>query len=145
MFSFLHYSINNRIFYLGVDCPDQWKKLNDHCYYISEKSVNWLKARSKCKDRNADQVVPRSSENNQAINIAINEQNIGSVWIGLKRNMTFNNKFSAVGDHELLYENWSDKEPNNYDGNENCVEMLNGGKWNDLPCSQWRHYICQRF
>ena len=145
MSSFLRYNINNRIFYLGVDCPDQWKKLNDHCYYINEKSVNWSKARSECKDRNADLVVPRSLENNKAINRAKNEQNIGSVWIGLKRNMTFNDKFSAVGDHELLYENWSGNEPNNYGGNENCVEMWGGGKWNDLTCSQLRRYICQRF
>ena len=93
--------INNLLFHLEVsECPHQWNKLNDHCYYISEKSVSGFKVKTECEDRNAKLVVPKSLENNEAINRAKNERKIGSAWIGLVR---VNGNFETVGGHELPY------------------------------------------
>ncbi len=49
------------------------------------------------------------------------------------------------------YTNWGVGEPNNAGGSEECGEMLmgsvnanNSGKWNDVPCSYTRGYVCKK-
>jgi cysteine-rich repeat protein len=41
------------------------------------------------------------------------------------------------------YSNWSSGEPNNFNGNEDCVEILTSGQWNDMDCTSTRAYICE--
>lgn len=38
-----------------------------------------------------------------------------------------------------------DSEPNNFGGNENCVEIIQAGTLNDQSCSKINGYICQEF
>jgi len=43
---------------------------------------------------------------------------------------------------------WESNEPNNANGNEDCIE-LNPAKlvlnnWNDIPCSAMRKWICEK-
>ena len=42
---------------------------------------------------------------------------------------------------------WTTGNPDNsggqYYANENCIEIYNDGKMNDLPCSSKRKYICE--
>ncbi|XP_022088561.1 lymphocyte antigen 75-like [Acanthaster planci] len=43
----------------------------------------------------------------------------------------------------VQYTNWAPGEPNDYGGQEECVETdLKGGKWNDLFCWYKRNYLC---
>jgi len=42
----------------------------------------------------------------------------------------------------LSYTNWNPGEPNNVD-NEDCLEVLSYGKWNDLSCTATRKYVCE--
>ncbi len=42
----------------------------------------------------------------------------------------------------LPFTDWHTGEPNNYDGNENCVEFVNNG-WNDNSCArEKRRFVC---
>ena len=39
---------------------------------------------------------------------------------------------------------WLSKEPNNGNGNEDCVVMdVHDGKWNDVPCDKKTFSICE--
>ncbi|KAK3732575.1 hypothetical protein RRG08_004240, partial [Elysia crispata] len=44
---------------------------------------------------------------------------------------------------------WADRQPDDNDGNEDCVVLLNAksniAKWNDLTCSENRKFICEVF
>lgn len=40
-------------------------------------------------------------------------------------------------------ENWNDGEPNNAE-DEDCVERLENGRWNDLDCSFQRKVLCEK-
>ena len=61
------------------------------------------------------------------------------VWLGFIRKA--GNKFYWIDNTPLAgkYSPWSSGEPNNYQnngqGNENCGNMFNNGKWNDLWCN----------
>uniref|UniRef100_A0A182QL56 C-type lectin domain-containing protein n=1 Tax=Anopheles farauti TaxID=69004 RepID=A0A182QL56_9DIPT len=54
------------------------------------------------------------------------------IWIGL--NMAING---------AAYKNWNTGEPNNLNGNEDCIAMATGAKWIDIPCdSKLEGYVC---
>jgi hypothetical protein len=40
---------------------------------------------------------------------------------------------------------WQKKEPNNYNGNQNCAALWRGqnGRWDDQNCDVANHYACQ--
>ena len=41
------------------------------------------------------------------------------------------------------YQNWGPNEPNNHNGDEDCMMMwLYSGKWNDVTCGWPGNYIC---
>lgn len=44
----------------------------------------------------------------------------------------------------ITYTNWHTKEPNNFHGREDCVELdYTYGWWNDVACSAKRGYVCK--
>ena len=39
---------------------------------------------------------------------------------------------------------WDGNQPDNHNDGEDCAEIRTNGKWNDLPCTGGRAYICER-
>ncbi len=57
----------------------------------------------------------------------------GNCWLGLTRS---NSKWQCSdGTFQGSYFHWASGEPNNYGGNENCVQMYSSGCWNDVTCT----------
>ena len=80
-----------------------------------------------------------------------------TVWIGLYKVASGlgANKFYTVNGEEASYTNWKQLEPNDFGGEEDCVELVYmasyftgdvGGKWNDNSCDkkQAKNYVCQK-
>ena len=45
---------------------------------------------------------------------------------------------------EVPYQNWCPGEPNNLNGDEDCVEKIGTDMWNDRPCDyNAPHALCQ--
>ena len=40
------------------------------------------------------------------------------------------------------YTKWRQHEPNNWDGEEDCGAMVEGGQWNDMVCGKANRFIC---
>jgi hypothetical protein len=53
---------------------------------------------------------------------------------------------SSGGPVDGLYSNWVGTEPNEGlgQGSEDCLALEAGATWNDAPCNQARHFVCQR-
>ena len=140
---------------LDQNCPCNWKKFDGRCYYVGEKALSsWHAARNECRALGGDLAVPKSTENNRHIYEALKQRKVNRAWIGVYRGA--GNKFYTVRDVEISYTNWSNGEPNNSGGEEDCAEIwyekgvsnfdVEDGGWNDLPCSNYfRHFICQMF
>ncbi|XP_028418027.1 C3 and PZP-like alpha-2-macroglobulin domain-containing protein 8 isoform X1 [Dendronephthya gigantea] len=134
----------------ATECPEDWKKIDGLCFYISNDTASsWNSARDDCRERGGHLTVPTNSEMNGIVLHAIQQRNIESVWIGVYRK--YERKFYEVGGDEIFYHNWDYMEPNNVGGKENCVELRNlphfskKGGWNDVPCNRSDlHYVCQR-
>uniref|UniRef100_A0A8C1VVN4 C-type lectin domain-containing protein n=1 Tax=Cyprinus carpio TaxID=7962 RepID=A0A8C1VVN4_CYPCA len=108
------------------------------CYFIYNELKSWSDSRQYCRDHGADLVI---------INTEEKQVSFERVWIGLsdienEGNMTW------VDNSAVNQEFWLEEEPNNAGGNEDCIELMPSEtikNWNDLPCSENRKGICEKY
>ena len=64
------------------------------------------------------------------------------MWVGGERDIA---DFIWTGSgRRLEYTNWKNNEPNNSNGNEDCMEVRENGEWNDVACNYTIPYICEK-
>ena len=116
--------------------------LGDHKYYMSYNSERWTDARDLSTDLGGYLVAIDSSEENTWIRERMTDAGYqwNSAWIGYTDENS-EGKFEWANGSDNGYENWSNGEPNN-SGGEDYTEILNNGKWNDLP-NHHRQFIVE--
>jgi hypothetical protein len=109
---------------------------NGHSYYRSTGSAFWLNAKSNCEAMGGHLVtVTSSGENNFIFNIW------PSGWIGLTDEVN-EGQWRWVTGETYSYSSWNGGEPNNA-GNEDYVQFVGGGRWNDLPNNVSLPYVLE--
>lgn len=99
---------------------------NGHSYYRSTGSMTWTDARQACLNMGGHLVtVTSAAENNFIFNLW------PSGWIGLTDEVS-EGTWRWVTGEPFSWSNWNGGEPNNA-GNEDYIQFVGGGKWNDLP------------
>ncbi|KAK1135320.1 macrophage mannose receptor 1-like [Acipenser oxyrinchus oxyrinchus] len=104
-------------------------------YTLIEVLKTWTEAQQYCREHHTDLVsIKNASENEEIVKKAQGKP----FWIGL-----FNEpwKWSHQGDN-YTFHSWSNREPNNWGGNENCVMMSKTGGWNDYGCNNQLPFFC---
>ena len=99
---------------------------NGHSYYRSTGSMFWSDARQACLNMGGHLVTVTTAAENSFI--------FGlwpSGWIGLTDEV-IEGQWRWVTNETYSYTSWNPGEPNNA-GNEDYVQFVGGGKWNDLP------------
>uniref|UniRef100_A0A673KXN1 C-type lectin domain family 4 member M-like n=1 Tax=Sinocyclocheilus rhinocerous TaxID=307959 RepID=A0A673KXN1_9TELE len=122
---------------------DSLNKKGTVCFFMSTELKSWSDCRQYCRDRGADLVI---------INTEEKQVSFERVWIGLSD--TENEGIMKWVDNSPLKQGfWFKGEPNNSNGNEDCIELnynreetgwspLNS--WNDYPCSEKKKGICEK-
>lgn len=99
---------------------------NGHSYYRSTGSMTWTDARQACLNMGGHLVTSTTlAENNFLFGLWPNG------WIGLTDEET-EGVWKWVTNEPFSWSNWNGGEPNNA-GNEDYIQFVGGGKWNDLP------------
>ena len=99
---------------------------NGHSYYRSTGSMTWTDARQACANMGGYLVtVTSAAENNFIFNLW------PSGWIGLTDEVV-EGQWRWVTGEPYSYSSWNPGEPNNA-GNEDYVQFVGAGRWNDLP------------
>ena len=99
---------------------------NGHSYYRSTGSMTWTDARQACLNMGGHLVTSTSlAENNFLFNLWPNG------WIGLTDEVV-EGQWRWVTGEPFSWANWNGGEPNN-SNNEDYIQFVGGGKWNDLP------------
>jgi hypothetical protein len=99
---------------------------NGHSYYRSTGSMTWTDARQACLNMGGHLVTSTSlAENNFLFNLWPNG------WIGLTDEVV-EGQWRWVTGEPFSWSNWNGGEPNN-SNNEDYIQFVGGGKWNDLP------------
>ncbi|KTF93065.1 hypothetical protein cypCar_00014654 [Cyprinus carpio] len=111
--------------------------------FVSKKAMSWYASRQYCRDRGADLVIIKSIEKQRLMSSLVSER----AWIGLSDIVSEGN-LTWVDNSPLNQGFWFEGEPNDEDGNEDCVEIMAFSSildnWNDLPCSSKRKGICEK-
>ena len=121
-------------------CPNSWVNLQGSCYKFSSRALNWNAAKSACESFGSDLVVINSQTELQALTSKVSQ----TVWIGMHRDPKDKSCWLWVDGSRSTYTHWYKGEPNSL--HEECAEMypkVYGWKWNDLPCSRARLYVCE--
>ena len=109
---------------------------NGHSYYRSTGSAYWLDAKTNCAAMGGHLVtVTTSGENSFLYGLW------PSGWIGLTDEVT-EGTWKWVTGETYSYTSWNPGEPNNA-GNEDYVQFVGGGKWNDLPNGYSLPYVIE--
>ena len=99
---------------------------NGHSYYRSTGSMTWTDARTACANMGGHLVtVTTAAENNFIFNLW------PSGWIGLS-DEAVEGQWRWVTGEPYTWGNWNPGEPNNA-GNEDYIQFVGNGQWNDLP------------
>jgi hypothetical protein len=109
---------------------------NGHSYYRSTGTATWTTARSNCAAMGGYLVtITTAAEQSFIFNIW------PSGWIGLTDEVT-EGTWRWVTGETYSYKNWNSGEPNNA-GNEDYVQFVSNGKWNDLPNNVSLPYVLE--
>ncbi|KAK5967492.1 hypothetical protein GCK32_005094 [Trichostrongylus colubriformis] len=126
-------------------------------FRIHLDKMTFDEAREFCARRESWPVTINSQKENDFIHkIAVSQlvhsnTSMALVWIGLRR---VGSTWEWSDDNPVNYTNWWTEygQPDNYKGNENCVQMyVDGnpvpyaGRWNDLNCDHKAYFVCQYY
>ena len=109
---------------------------NGHSYYRSTGTAVWTTAKTNCSNMGGHLVTITSAAEQTFI------YNLWpSGWIGLTDEVT-EGTWRWVTGETYSYSNWNSGEPNN-SGNEDYVQFVTNGKWNDLNNTQSLAYVLE--
>lgn len=113
--------------------------MNKKKYYCSTKKYKWEQAQSIATKYGSNLVTITSPEENDFLAKRIMAQ---SAFIGLNDK---NNEgtFEWVSGEAVSYTNWFPGQPNNSRGNEDYVELMNTGFWNDADTDDSREVVIE--
>merc|ERR1712166_1375694 len=111
-------------------------------FVLSKTAASVKVANARCQKMGMKLAHPNKKQNAHLAKM-LKKANVGAAWIGL-------NDMRKEGSYKWMgvakgnnFRSWNKGEPNNV-RNEDCVEMFQSGKWNDLKCATKRHFFCQK-
>ncbi|XP_070569363.1 C-type lectin domain family 4 member G-like [Ptychodera flava] len=125
-------------------CKDGWVKFDKNCYYGYVYALyTYDEARIICVGMGGDLAIVDDADEN----MFLQQYTRGAyrIWIGLS-DVAEEGKMVWVDNSEPSYTNWSNGEPSDTSGSENCVHIWENkdGQWNDSGCENLRGFVCEK-
>jgi cysteine-rich repeat protein len=108
------------------------------CVLRHDTTATFAAASATCVAEGGELATILSAEQNTAF-----FDRLGGVtaWIGLG-DVAVEGTMAWESGVPVAYTYWDGVEPNNAGNNEDCVQMLTNGRWNDIPCTSSFRYFC---
>ncbi|ESO94148.1 hypothetical protein LOTGIDRAFT_161348 [Lottia gigantea] len=131
----------------SLPCPTAWKSYQGYCYkaFTSQKSnqQSWTEALTSCQSLGGDLASIHKAEQESFFQEFLLQNQTGYFWIGLNDRATERSHSWSDGS-PFDYANWADKEPNDWNHQEDCVQYsVQANKWMDDNCYLGHNFICQ--
>uniref|UniRef100_A0A7N9ANB3 Type-2 ice-structuring protein-like n=1 Tax=Mastacembelus armatus TaxID=205130 RepID=A0A7N9ANB3_9TELE len=130
----------------SFDCLDVWRPSKNRCFTYVPKAMTWDDAQKNCLLQNGWLASVLDAEENAVIQKVISDaKGTGLIWLG-GHDITQEGKWIWIDETPFKYTNWAPVEPDNYQGNEDCLHIFTEGRWfwNDLDCKNPLPSVCVR-
>ncbi|MEQ2275125.1 hypothetical protein XENORESO_021066 [Xenotaenia resolanae] len=132
------------------DCGSNpgWRKNNNICYYYNDTDVvDFHTAMTRCFAEKAMLVSILNKDEQAYVNSMVGTGKVAASWIGMRMVGIANGQYMWVDLSPVTYTHWAPGEPNNANGEEQCVQMnRHQGGWNDANCGRaGAGYVCKKF
>ncbi|XP_036737748.2 collectin-11 isoform X2 [Manis pentadactyla] len=112
-------------------------------YLLVKEEKRYADAQLACQRRGGALGMPKDEAANGLMAAYVAQAGLARVFIGiddLEREGTF-----VYSDRSPMqtFSKWSSGEPNNAYDEEDCVEMVASGGWNDVACHVTMHFVCE--
>ncbi|XP_006814537.2 zonadhesin-like [Saccoglossus kowalevskii] len=103
-------------------------------YKLVDSPVNWYEGKESCEAMGCVLAQPKSEQENNAIFALLPIS--GFYWIGVT-DFDHEGRFTYyTDDQDIVYNNWRFGEPNNFNGDQNCVDIgASDSQWFDYNCN----------
>uniref|UniRef100_A0A8C5MTV9 C-type lectin domain-containing protein n=1 Tax=Leptobrachium leishanense TaxID=445787 RepID=A0A8C5MTV9_9ANUR len=119
------------------------KEADKKVFVTNGHEENFESAQRTCKEAGGNIATPLSAAENIATQEILQTKGENAkAFLGIS-DLQVEGIFKYVGGDKISYTNWNLGEPNNSKDSEDCVEIQDNGKWNDIPCSLSRLVICE--
>ncbi|XP_004600567.1 C-type lectin domain family 3 member A [Sorex araneus] len=120
-------------------------KVHKKCYLASEGSKHFHEANEDCISRGGTLVIPRSTDEINALRDYGKRSlpGVNDFWLGIN-DMNSEGKFVDVHGFALSFSHWDRAQPNG-GKRENCALFSQSaqGRWSDEACRSSKRYICE--
>ncbi len=108
-------------------------------YYCSNSLASWAAAEQACQNNGGHLAIINSASENQYI---ASRLQANTAWIGASDT---NNEgtFSWVDGSPITFSQWAWRQPNNYNGNQDYLELYRSGEWNDQNGTVSLEYVLE--
>lgn len=112
-------------------------------YLLVKEEKRYADAQLSCQGRGGTLSMPKDEAANGLMASYLAQAGLARVFIGindLEREGAF-----VYSDHSPMqtFNKWRSGEPNNAYDEEDCVEMVASGGWNDVACHITMHFMCE--
>ncbi|XP_063290344.1 pulmonary surfactant-associated protein D-like [Pelobates fuscus] len=119
------------------------KQAGTKIFVTNGQEESFESSQKSCKEAGGNLASPRNTEENSATQEILQTKGENAkAYLGIS-DLQVEGIFKYAGGDKISYTNWNLGEPNNSKDNEDCVEIQDNGKWNDIPCSLLRLVICE--
>ncbi|KAL4617320.1 macrophage mannose receptor 1-like [Arapaima gigas] len=125
-----------------------WRKHEGVCYYYNDtEHVDFYTAMMRCGHEKAHLVSILSKKEQEFVSSMVGTGNVEAAWIGLRMFGLAGGQFVWLDESPLSYIHWGPGEPNNANGEEQCVQINRyPGTWNDVNCGRdSAGYVCKKY
>jgi hypothetical protein len=125
----------------ACDAPGELPGNEGECYLLVTGAASWGASSAACAEWGGALVTIDSPEEEGLLS----QNTLIDTWIGLNDRETEGEMRWDSGDAVGPFTDWAPQQPDDFDGTEDCVELLADGRgYNDRPCTDLRAYLCER-
>lgn len=121
------------------DVTEGWRQYQSSYYKLFTRKLNYEQAAADCR-AHGGYLASIGSEGEYTFLVGMVEC---FTYIGLS-DQDREGVFKWEDGSPFIFSRWAGGEPSDRRGRENCVELYRFFAWNDVPCSEEYHYICER-
>ncbi|XP_075411789.1 collectin-11 [Tenrec ecaudatus] len=119
------------------------RETDNKIYLLVKEEKRYVDAQLSCQGRGGTLSMPKDETSNGLLATYITQAGLARVFVGindLEKEGTF-----VYSDRSPMqtFSKWRNGEPNNAYDEEDCVEMVASGGWNDVACHITMYFICE--